>query len=250
MKGIWKKVISTAVVLACMLAFLTPIEAQAKTMHTVTYKYGAKTVSVPVEHGGNAMIPTDTAIQGYTFRGWVGSAMNVTEDRVISGVYSANTPYASGSNAVSTVKKINDNKSAPFLPWWDGTKGVPGVSCVVRWYNGSNNELWKTQVVPYGYSLPDPADPCISGLQFVGWEGDWTNITEDRAIKAWYYITHKVVFYDPVDKEIFDVQYVRVGEAARATKAPYHPGWRFNKYDVSFDNVRQDMVVTALYDKD
>ena len=25
----------------------------------------------------------------------------------------------------------------------------------------------------------------MKGIQFIGWEGNWSNITEDRAIRAW-----------------------------------------------------------------
>ena len=74
--------------------------------------------------------------------------------------------------------------------------GIPGRTCVVKWYNGSTGELVKADVVWYGTTLPDPATPCISGYEFVGWSGSWTNITEDRNIMACYYKGNRVYTYD------------------------------------------------------
>lgn len=164
-------------------------EAQAASRkHTVTFIYGDKINQQEISDGGYAVIPTDTSISGFTFLGWSNSAVDVTQDRIILGLYANNTPYAPLTNSFSSVKKVNENMSAPFLTQWSlesPEQGVPGVTCIVRWYNSWDSKLWKTEVVPYGATLQDPPDPVAEGIQFIGWEGNWTNITEDRAIKAW-----------------------------------------------------------------
>ncbi|MBO4902532.1 MAG: hypothetical protein J5518_07045 [Lachnospiraceae bacterium] len=246
MKGLWKKMIIGGIALAGLVAVLFTVPAEAKAKHTVTFLYGTKMNTQIVPDGGNAIVPIDTGVEGFTFLGWTDSCMNVKTDKLILGMYVNNTPYAPATNSTTTIKKVNDNTSAPFLPWWDGTKGVPGVTCVVRWYNGHNNELWKTEVVPYGSSLPDPADPCIAGYDFVGWEGSWKNITEDRAIKAWYYRTHEVRFYSEVTGELIDVQHIRDGEPARDCH-PYIEGWKFKSYDVDISCIKGDTVVHVHY---
>ncbi len=248
MKGILKKWITGGIVLAGLCAVLLTVNAEAKAKHTVTFLYGTKMNTQQVPDGGNAVVPTDTGIVGYTFLGWTDSCMNVKSDKLILGMYTNNTPYAAATNASSNVKKVNDNTSAPFLPWWDGTKGVPGVTCVVRWYNGHNNELWKTEVVPYGSSLPDPADPCIQGMEFVGWEGSWKNITEDRAIKAYYYHTNKVTFISSIDGSVLDEQWIRDYQPARECH-PFFEGYRFKKYSTDISCVRGDMTVTVIYEE-
>lgn len=249
MTNLFRKMLVGGIAMVGLCAVLLTVPAQAKAKHTVTFIYGTKVNTQQVPDGGNAVVPVDTGIVGYTFLGWTDSCMNVKSDKLILGMYVNNTPYAAATNSTSNVKKINDNKSAPFLPWWDGTKGVPGVTCVVRWYNGHNNELWKTQVVPYGTSLPDPADPCIDGYDFVGWEGSWKNITEDRAIKAWYYRAYTVNFtaeFPDGTRKHLDTQHIRYGDNARECH-PYFEWYRFDRYSRSLENVTEDMDITVYY---
>ena len=207
MKGLMKKAVVCLLMIGVVAVGFGATDVAAKGRrggsHNVTYVYGLKSVTVPVAHGQNAPLPTDTYVPGYTFVSWVGNTMNVTEDRVILGAYNkeaAPQPYCNFetyTGGYRSGRKVNSNKSAPFEPWWSTLnlpKGTPGKTCAVYWYNGHNGELWKTDIVPYGSSLPTPDDPCIAGYEFMGWEGDWTNVTEDRAIRAWYLTTHKVHF--------------------------------------------------------
>lgn len=194
-----------------MLTAFESVEVKAAGTHTVTFLYGTKSNVQQVAHGANAVIPTDIQLWGYTFGGWIGDVTNVTEDRIILGAYYPKKEVETWTiNPVHTVEdssffvntyglkiyksnptiKINDNKSAPAPEWWKDLnlpKGVPGVTCAVYWMNGWNGELWKTDIVPYGATCPDPGNPCLDGWEFIGWEGSWENVTEDRVIKAWYY---------------------------------------------------------------
>ena len=253
-------VLSAAALMMCALI----TEAHAAVKHNVTYIYGAKSQTVQVSHGQNAPVPTDTAVPGFTFLSWVGSAANVTEDRVILGAYAKNaasTPVAAPAASVvsSYTKKINSNKSAPWPEWWKDLnlpKGVPGQTCAVHWYNGWNGELWKTDMVPYGASLPTPADPCLAGYDFAGWEGDWTNVTEDRAIRAWYYETNTVKYYDSTDGDLIDIHKARNGESDWVAP-PSHDGKEFVHYvnedgsTFNNSNINDDTKVFAVYqDKD
>lgn len=172
-----------------MMLLILPTEAQAAPKkHTVTFIYGDRISQQEVSDGAYAKIPTDTSIQGYTFLGWSDSAVNVRQDKIILGMYANNIPYAPLTNSFSHIKKVNENMSAPFLPEWSITSpemGVPGVTCIVRWYNSWDMQIFKTDVVSYGGTLPNPMDPDVEGIEFIGWEGNWNNVTEDRAIKAW-----------------------------------------------------------------
>lgn len=203
------RLIALAALAACItLMFAT--EVKAANLHTVTFVYGAKVRSEQVAHGMNASIPRDINQDGYNFLGWFGNAICVTEDRVILGVYEPKTAdekwtvnptesvpdssfpintYGVGPYKQDPTIKFNDAISAPEPEWWKELnipKGVPGVTCAVRWYNGCTGELWKTDIVPYGYTCKDPGNPCIKGTIFIGWEGSWENVTEDRNIRAWY----------------------------------------------------------------
>ncbi len=291
MKGILKKAVIAALAAVFVLT-LSANDTSAAAKHNVTFIYGNKSVTVQVNHGANAPIPTDTAVDGYTFTSWIGSAANVTEDRVILGAYVKN-PYsvvqcAPVSNtpivpvtctpvvkteqvAVSAVHtpicapvavqpewtiKLNSSKSAPWPEWWGKLnipKGEPGKTCAVHWYNAWTGELWKTDIVPYGSSIATPPNPCIAGYDFAGWEGDWTNVTEDRCIRACYYEKHKVEFIDGLKDSYIDYVWVRDGEDAWVDP-PHHDGYRFKHWERGdggeyTGNVHYDMKVYAIYEK-
>ncbi len=249
MIGMIKKAIFAMAAVVLSSVMFTSANVEAKTTHNVAFVYGTKISMQTVPDGGNAVIPTDTSVSGYTFIGWTDSAIDVRTDKMILGMYTNNTPYAASTSAVSTVKKVNDNVTAPFLPWWTDEKGVPGKTCVVRWYNGWNDELWKTDVVPYGSSLPDPQDPCLDGYEFVGWEGSWTNITEDRAIKAWYYRRYRVKFINGETNDVIDTQNIRSGGNAKCPTPPNVDGYTFDRWEGSAENIQEDREIYAIYKK-
>lgn len=166
--------------------------AAKKPEFTVTYLYGSKNMQQTVIRGENAIAPKDVLVPGYTFIGWSDSGKNIQSDKIILGMYTNNTMYKSATNASTKSKKINDKISAPGKFWWDlSIKGVPYETCVVRWYNSKNGDIWKTEVVPYGTTLPDPPDPTMNGYEFAGWEGSWYNITEDRNIAAYFTVVEE-----------------------------------------------------------
>lgn len=227
MKNGFKKILISFAICALALVSVkvTDVEAAAK-KYTVTFIYGANINTQQVRAGKNAVVPVNTDVPGFVFAGWTDTAANIQCDKVILGMYTPAAQPAVKKTGVNAPLKVNDDISAPGEPWWDySLKGTPGQTCVVRWYNGSNGELWKTEVVPYGTTLDDPANPCLEGYDFVGWVGSWENITEDRNIMAWYYHKNKVEFVDE-DGKVKGYQWVRDGEDA---KIPYD--LRLDRYD-------------------
>ncbi len=270
MKGMIKRVViclAAAAIVAIGFGANDVLAKKGKVTHNVTFIYGMNTVTVPVVHGKDAPVPTDTAVPGFQFAYWVGDSTKVTEDRVILGAYtkipqlapSWTTSNISTGNALWT-KKASDAKTGPWPAWWDTirmVKGEPGKTCAVHWYNGWNGELWKTDLVPYGSSLATPPDPCIAGYEFAGWVGDWTNVTEDRAIMATYFVNHKIKFIDSMDPDddYIDIKSVRDGEGAWVDP-PHHDGYKFIGYFTSDGDeyegggVHHDLNVWAKYKED
>lgn len=266
MKGLIKKGLAVILAATMIMAVAVPTEVNAKAKtHTVTFVYGTKMVTQQVKHGGNAVLPVDTAVPGYAFSSWIGNACNVTEDRVILGAYNKDTvlTYATAQPNVVISKyglpvfqpqptvRINGNKTAEEPAWWKDLnipRGVPGKTCAVHFYNGWNGEYWKTVMVPYGASLPDPGNPCLAGFEFVGWEGDWNNVTEDRCIKAWYFVYHTVTFRCGVCGDVVDTQRIRVGDNCRE---PLNHAWEhrvyFDHYDGRTTDIQADGEVTICY---
>lgn len=165
-------------------------------------------------------------------------------------------PLTSPSPSAS-VKRVNCDKSAPALPWWDmSLKGVPGKTCVLRWYNGSTGELWKTEVVPYGTTLSNPADPCIEGYEFIGWIGSWEVITEDRNIEACYLknVRHKVYWVDTVTDSVYHMEMVSDhGNATPIDWAPNHESKEdgcfgfTGQFEGNYNDVTEERFIYAKY---
>ncbi len=198
------------------------------------------------------MGPTDLNVDGFAFCGWNVSLVNVQQDTIATAVYRkmgftsetseiCNTWQNLPSGVLSythvtsaTIPKESVDFQTPRT-WMEtpctltalqtiqlNPAGVPGKTCVVKWYNGSTGELWKADVVPYGATLPQPENPCITGLEFTGWNGSWTNITEDRNIVAGFYKNYKVVYMCEVCKQPIGDTLIRVGDAVPPCKYTPH----------------------------
>lgn len=59
---------------------------------------------------------------------------------------------------------------------------------------------------------------------------------------------YTVTFVDSMDGSVIDEQIVFTGKAAEAPVAPRHDGYAFTGWDCAFDNVTQNLTVTALYE--
>ena len=186
---------------------------------TVFYVSPGRIDPVTAPQGSNMTYkgPTDINIPGYAFCGWSVPLANVQTNTVAYAIYipigsegqmvNAYRTYTHlptgvlgySTASATTIPEATRNLKNPLTIVEKPTTltaqqtiqlnpvGDPGKTCVVKWYNGSTGELWKTDIVPYGATLPAPATPCIPGLEFVGWDGSWTNINSDRNIIACFY---------------------------------------------------------------
>lgn len=256
MKSVFKKLFITAAICALALVSVNVTEVQAAKKYTVTFIYGTNVATQVVKAGKNAAPPVNVDVPGFTFAGWTDTAANIQSDKVILGMYTPIViPTASKEPTQNKVGglavKINNNVSAPACDWWDMTlKGEPGKTCVLRWYNGHNGEIWKVEVVPYGTTLDDPGNPCIEGYDFVGWEGSWENITEDRNIKAWYYHKYCVTFRNSLTGEVMERKWVRDGENVSAPYIESGNGIEFTgDYSRSLDCITGDCDIIVYFKK-
>lgn len=191
--------------------------------------------------------PTDVNVAGYAFCGWNVSLKNVQKDTVAQAVYVKsgtqsqstavcdtyhNLPtgvlsYSTANkdtipSATANLKTAATPMAAPCTLTAAQTialnpTGIAGKTCVVKWYNGSTGELWKTDVVAYGTTLAQPASPCIAGYEFTGWDGSWTNITADRNIIACYYKVYHVYYQCSKCGAILGDKYIRVTDSIAAS---------------------------------
>lgn len=183
------------------------------TVHIVTIDIDGDETIQEVPHGGNAVKPEDPVIDGMVFVGWDNSFENITEDKVITAIFS------NGSGAVfHTVTVVIGDKSTELT-------------------------------VEHGKSANLPSTVDVEGHIFKGWDKDYTNITEDITITAILEITsedavfHTVTFV--INGESYNVPVPHGGTAVPPYTPPYDAG--FIGWDKSFDNISADTRITAIF---
>ena len=122
------------------------------------------------------------------------------------------------------------------------------------------------QEVPYGCNATQPADPVVEGKRFVGWDGSFTNITEETTISAIFEDDASVttastsVTFDTTetttsDSRMFTVTVVVNGNAttqqvayggSAVLPAVNIPGYVFMGWDRSPDNITENCTITAI----
>lgn len=122
------------------------------------------------------------------------------------------------------------------------------------------------QEVPYGGNATQPADPVIEGKRFVGWDGSFTNITEETTISAIFEDDASVttastsVTFDTTetttsDSRMFTVTVIVNGQAttqqvayggSAVLPAVNIPGYVFMGWDRSPDNITENCTITAI----
>lgn len=107
------------------------------------------------------------------------------------------------------------------------------------------------QEVEHGGSADMPADPEISGKTFVGWDKDYSNITEDTVITAIFKdsgstgtdVYHNVTIVI-ADRET-TIQ-VKDGEAAPLPITVNIEGYTFKGWDKDYSSIHSDITITAI----
>ena len=152
---------------AGMAAVILPVEAAdpdpTKATYSVTFLglYGSFLKDERVSYGEDATPPVLEEREGYIFEGWDGDYTNVTENRVISAIYSIKT---------YTVTYVD----------WDGT-------------------ILKEDIVEYMDLAIPPDDPEREGYMFMGWDGNDRWIEKDEIVRATYIYASVSNGADPID---------------------------------------------------
>jgi uncharacterized repeat protein (TIGR02543 family) len=165
--------------------------------------------SETVQRGGSATPPETPRKEGYTFIGWDGDYTNVTEDRIITAI-------------------------------WEG------IYYIVTFVDGYGGTI-ATYYVQNGESVDPPEAPWKEGYTFIGWDSDYTNVTEDRTITAmWEGIYYIVTFVDGYGGTIV-TYYLQNGDSVDPPEAPWKEGYTFIGWSGDYTNVTEDRIITAMW---
>lgn len=171
-----------------------------------------------------------------------------------------------GEDAVPPAK-APEHEGHPFSRWTDYTKIVRDTDVypvfgsniyTVKFLNWDGTQIGEVQYIEEGKSAVPPAeDPVREGYTFMGWLGDYHNITADMTILPDFRDNtgtesrHTVTFYGYGGTTVLDVQTVAHGDKARPPVPPVIKGYKFIGWAPSdFSNVTSDMTIVASYEKD
>jgi hypothetical protein len=184
------------------------------TINSYTVKFvdydGTLLESQSVNYGSDAIAPDDPTRTGYTFSAWDIDFENITEDITVTAAYSIN----------SYTVRFED---------YDGT-------------------LLKSESVNYGSAATAPSSSSHTGYTFTGWDVDFDYITANTTVTALYTINSYTVRFVDYDGTLLESQSVNYGSDAIAPDDPTRTGYTFTGWDIAFDNITEDITVTALYD--
>ena len=238
------------------------------------------TGDMPEYNGATPQKPAD-AQYIYTFSGWTPTVESATKHVTYTAVFSQTlrTYTVTWKNHDSTMLEMDENVPYGTVPTYDGatpskagnaqysytwTGWDPVVSAVTSdvtyvaqfsqtvnsytvTFKDWNGDVLKTQTVEYGSAATAPADPTRTGYTFTGWDKTFNNVTGDLVVTAQYTINSYTVTFKDWNGDVLKTQTVEYGSAATAPADPSREGYTFSGWDVAFDNVTGDLVVTAQY---
>ena len=155
------------------------------------------------------------------------------------------------------------NEGYTFLRWSDGNTDNPRTltvtqdttltaefaiegGCLVTFVDWDGAMLSSVSVTP-GEAATAPADPTREGYTFIGWDKDFSAVTDHMTVTAQYQINrYRVRFFD--DDTLLKTDSVEYQSAAVAPANPYHEGYTFIGWDQAFDSITSDLDVYAQYE--
>ena len=140
-----------------------------------------------------------------------------------------------------------------------GDAGIPEIPVLEEFtvtFKDFDGTVIDTQTVLEGSAATPPADLVREGTAeysyvFTGWDKSFVVITEDTEITATYeqkINEYEVKFLD-FDGRLLDLQTVPYGGDAKAPAEPSRFGYKFKAWDKAFENITEDVTVTAVYEK-
>ena len=123
-------------------------------------------------------------------------------------------------------------------------------SFIVTFYDWDDTVL-SQQKVEYGNDAQAPQNPTREHYKFIGWDTDFTNVTQNIDVHALYEInTYTVTFFDTVSNTAISEFTVNSGYVLADKdfpQVPEHTDYIFNGWDYNGDSIVNNIVINAVY---
>ena len=133
--------------------------------------------------------------------------------------------------------------------WWEDFAKIHAIGSdwdveFVDW----DGTVLATMKVPNGEAATAPDAPTREGYTFIGWDKDFSSVTEDMTVTAQYQINRYCVRFFDFNDTLLHTDSVEYQAAAVAPADPYHTGYTFTGWDKTFDSITADLDVYAQYE--
>lgn len=255
--------------LGFILCFLLACES---TTFTVTFAYedGTEISKVEVKGGSTITEFPDVVIpEGYVFSGWNTDLTNIKSDLVVMPKFSlkeCQVKFVDEENKELLNVKVEYGSSVtpPQAPekekyvfvGWDKDLSKITEDCVIKPIYEYNyvtikfmidNELYKELEVKKGDSITLPQNPEKEGYNFISWDKELENASEDLVVNAVFEkIILKVTYVFENGEEICTKEF-EYKEMLTFPTAPEVNGYVFDKWSLEEKEVVSDIEVKAFY---
>ncbi len=239
-----------------------------------------------VNYGAAAIAPADPERVGYDFVGWDKSFSSVTDDMTITAKYKVillKVEYKDGNSLISSrddveygaflsVPSTPSKDGCSFIGWFkdkeltqkfdfaatkitDNTVIYASFETIkLKEYNvvfkQPGGEIISSQKVVEGDSAINPGNPTKIGHKFIGWDKEFSNVTENLEIFAEYEIIKYEVKFFEIDgvTQIGATQLVPYGTVSTPPAAPSVANKYFLKWSADATSViTENTEFTAIY---
>ncbi len=257
------KIIALGIMLLLLNACVYP-EATPKFKLTFLDDNGEEIAIVYVKEGAKVEEP-DTEKEGYTFIGWDQDLTNITEDMVIKAIYKKNVykvTFMNGDEVVEVQEvEYNESAKAPIVTRegyrfqkWDvdytevkSDLVVNAIFSIREYYvrfADVNGNIISSQYVKYQEAAVPPTDYEVERYKFIGWDQDFSSVTEDMLIKGIYEKEEAVIRFFNGKKALFD-DYIRTKGDEYTLPVPTLEGYYFVGWFLSDRSLTEYKTIAA-----
>ncbi len=133
--------------------------------------------------------------------------------------------------------------------WWEDFMSIRAIGSMlqVKFIDWDGTILSTTEVEEGEAAVP-PTNPKREGYTFIGWDKDFSNVTEDMVVTALYKINRYEVNFVDWDNTVLKSDSVDWNTAAIAPTNPYRKGYTFIGWNKNFEHITSDETIIAQYE--